>query len=150
MADESSWPVANRRQFLTTTGGLVAATIASGDALAALSPVDSSAPPAPGSLPVQTATTRPRRKLLIGVFDPVFDQLTLDQMIDKISEYGLEAVEIGTGGYPGAKHCPVDELLADPAKARAWKKKFEDRNIHVATLSCHGNPVHPDPARAAQ
>ncbi|HEV2729725.1 MAG TPA: sugar phosphate isomerase/epimerase, partial [Terriglobales bacterium] len=47
-------------------------------------------------------------------------------------------------GYPGSKHCPVEELLADPAKLRAWNKKFEDRNIRVMTLSCHGNPVHPD------
>ncbi|MDP9161308.1 MAG: sugar phosphate isomerase/epimerase [Acidobacteriota bacterium] len=80
----------------------------------------------------------------IGVFDPVFDHLSLDEMIEKISRLGIEAVEIGTGGYPGTKHCPVQELLDDPAKLRAWKKKFEDRNIQVATLSCHGNPVHPD------
>jgi len=86
----------------------------------------------------------------IGVFDPVFEKLTLDQMLDKINAFGLEAVEIGTGGFPGAHHCPVDELLADAAKARAWKKKFEDRNIHVATLSCHGNPVHPDANIAAR
>jgi sugar phosphate isomerase/epimerase len=84
------------------------------------------------------------RKIPIGVFDPVFDNLSLDQMIDKISSFGIEAVEIGTGGYPGTRHCPVQELLDDPAKLRAWKKKFEDRNIQVATLSCHGNPVHPD------
>jgi sugar phosphate isomerase/epimerase len=57
----------------------------------------------------------------------------------------VEAVEIGTGGYPNSTHCPVKELLDDPAKAAAWKKKFEDRNIQVATLSCHGNPVSPDP-----
>jgi sugar phosphate isomerase/epimerase len=59
-------------------------------------------------------------------------------------------MEIGTGGYPGAHHCPVDELLADPAKLKAWQKKFSDKNIRVATLSCHGNPVHPDPKHAAQ
>jgi sugar phosphate isomerase/epimerase len=66
-------------------------------------------------------------------------------MLDRVSALGLEAMEIGTGGHPGSPHCPVEELLADPAKLRAWKKKFEDRNIRVATLSCHGNPVHPDP-----
>jgi sugar phosphate isomerase/epimerase len=70
-------------------------------------------------------------------------------MIDKISSMGIEAVEIGTGGYPGTAHCPVQEMLDDPGKLRAWKKKFEDRNIQVATLSCHGNPVHPD-SRIAQ
>lgn len=87
----------------------------------------------------------PARKIPIGVFDPVFPDLSLDQMIDKISGWDIEAVEIGTGGYPGDKHCPVQESLSSPAKVQAWKKKFEDRNILVATLSCHGNPVHPDP-----
>ena len=58
---------------------------------------------------------------------------------------GVEAVEIGTGGYPNSAHCPVKELLEDAGKARAWKKKFEDHNIQVATFSCHGNPVSPDP-----
>jgi sugar phosphate isomerase/epimerase len=84
------------------------------------------------------------RKIPIGVFDPVFADVPLDQMIDKLSAWGVEAVEIGTGGYPGSKHCPVDELLQDRTKLNAWKKKFDDRNIMVATLSCHGNPVHPD------
>ena len=91
-------------------------------------------PPAPGS----------SRKIRIGVFDPVYNDYSLDEMLDKISALGIEAVEIGTAGYPGTKHCPIAELLADPAKAKAWKKKFEDRNILVGTLSCHGNPVHPD------
>ena len=71
-------------------------------------------------------------------------------MLDKVSALGLEAMEIGTGGYPGSHHCPVDELLADSAKAKAWQKKFEDRGIQVATLSCHGNPIHPDLKHAAR
>ncbi len=129
---------ASRRKFLATTGGLLAATVAVPQAASALgaSPAygSSAAPMAEGGV----------RKIPIGVFDPVFDHLSLDEMIEKISRLGIEAVEIGTGGYPGTKHCPVQELLDDPAKLRAWKKKFEDRNIQVATLSCHGNPVHPD------
>ena len=92
----------------------------------------------------------PKRKIPIGVFDAVYDKLSLDAMLDKVSALGLEAMEIGTGGYPGSHHCPLDELVADPAKAKAWKKKFEDRGIRVATLSCHGNPIHPDAAHAAR
>jgi sugar phosphate isomerase/epimerase len=128
----------SRRNFLTTTGGLLAvAMTARRTASALVSPGASGSSASP--LPEGAA-----RKIPIGVFDPVFDNLSLDQMIDKISGFGIEAVEIGTGGYPGTRHCPVQELLDDPAKLRAWKKKFEDRNIQVATLSCHGNPVHPD------
>jgi len=95
-----------------------------------------------------TASASPKRKIPIGVFDPVYDNFTLDEMLDKVSALGLEAMEIGTGGYPGTKHCPVQELLDDPAKAKAWQKKFTDRGIQVATLSCHGNPVHPDEKHA--
>jgi sugar phosphate isomerase/epimerase len=138
LMNEDSFPGSrSRRKFLAATGGLLAAaTLALGQ-----SETDDS-----GSKPIPKDKAR---KIPIGVFDPVFDKLSLDQMIDKISGMGIEAVEIGTGGYPGTVHCPVQEMLDDPAKLRAWKKKFEDRNIQVATLSCHGNPVHPD-ARIAQ
>ena len=90
------------------------------------------------------------KKIPIGVFDAVYDKLSLDQMLDKVTALGLEAMEIGTGGYPGNNHCPLDELVADPSKAKAWKKKFEDRGLRVATLSCHGNPIHPDAKHAAK
>lgn len=136
----------SRRNFLAATGGLLAAaaapTFASSATHSAVTSMQSSGDrnsPA-GSL----------RKIPIGVFDPVFPDLPLDQMLEKVSGYGLEAMEIGTGGYPGDHHCPVTELLADPAKLRAWKKKFDDRNIAVAALSCHGNPVHPDAKIAAR
>jgi sugar phosphate isomerase/epimerase len=138
----------DRRQFLTATGtGLLAATIPGGSHMADLAsnfPMENSMP---RSAQVSTGA---KKKIPIGVFDPVYADLSLEAMIDKISALGLEAVEIGTGGYPGSSHCPVDELLADPAKAKAWVKKFEDRGIRVATLSCHGNPVHPDAKHAAR
>lgn len=150
MSENSNWR-SNRREFLTATGGLVAATLASAEPLSALAD-SSGAGPAAAAQPntSQGSASNSPRKLLIGVFDPVYNNLSLDQMLEKISALQLEAVEIGTGGYPGDSHCPVAELLADPTKARAWKKKFEDRNIRVAAFSCHGNPVHPDAKIAAR
>jgi sugar phosphate isomerase/epimerase len=132
----------SRRRFLATTGSLIAATPAIARAVPA-SPTES-----PDARPVIPTPASTARKIPIGVFDPVYDHLSLDEMLDKITALGLEAVEIGTGGYPGTRHCPVADMLADPSKAAAWKKKFEDRNIRVATFSCHGNPVHPDAAIA--
>jgi sugar phosphate isomerase/epimerase len=152
----------DRRQFLAaTTGGLLAAT--GGTLLAAGVPgssarnsgSDSGSEFSGGSRKSQTAE-RPRgadksmRKIPIGVFDPVYGKMPLDQMLDTVSALGLEAMEIGTGGYPDNLHCPLDELIEDTAKAKAWKKKFEDKGIQVATLSCHGNPVHPDAKHAAK
>lgn len=128
----------SRRNFLTTTG-LLAVAAAAPRAASALAADDT---PGTGERPLAPGAAR---KLPIGVFDPAFPNLSLDEMIDKFAGWGVEAVEIGTGGYPNSTHCPVKDLLEDAGKARAWKKKFEDRNIQVAVLSCHGNPVHPDP-----
>jgi sugar phosphate isomerase/epimerase len=127
----------SRRDFLATTSLLAAAVAApkTASGLTRNPATDADQPAFAGTL----------RKIPIGVFDPAFPNLSTDEMIDKFAGWGVEAVEIGTGGYPNSTHCPVRDLLDDPAKARAWKKKFEDRNIQVATLSCHGNPVSPDP-----
>ena len=38
-----------------------------------------------------------RKSLPIGVFDPPFNDLSLDQMLDKLSSLGIEAVEVGAG-----------------------------------------------------
>lgn len=149
MRDNSNWR-SNRREFLTATGGLVAATLASAEPLSALAAPSGTGSAAEVQPNAQSTGANSPRKLLIGVFDPVYNQLSLEQMLEKMSSLQLEAAEIGTGGYPGASHCPVQELLADPAKARAWKKKFEERNIRVGALSCHGNPVHPDGKIAAR
>ena len=135
MADKFDPLSSTRRGFLATTGSVIAGAVAAPRALSAAVPQsDGASPAAPGA----------RRKIPIGVFDPAFPDLTLDQLVEKYASLGVEAAEIGTGGYPNNKHCPIDDLLADPVKLRAWQKKFTDRNILIATLSCHGNPVNPD------
>jgi sugar phosphate isomerase/epimerase len=124
-----------RRNFLATTGGVIAGAVAAPSALsAALPQAEGTATHAPGA----------RRKIPIGIFDPAFPDLTLDQMVEKYQSLGAEAAEIGTGGYPNNKHCPLDDLLADSGKLRAWQKKYADHNIQISVLSCHGNPLHPD------
>ncbi len=133
----------DRRQFLAATGGLLAASLPVAGNIPRV--VESSAPSPVPSAPKPSGNLR---KIPIGVFDPVYDHLSLDAMLDKVTALGFEAMEIGTGGYPNNRHCPLDELIADRSKAKAWVKKFEDRGIRVATLSCHGNPVHPDPKHA--
>jgi len=136
--DEQTGFSVNRRQFLGTAGGAMAAAVTTASLTA-----EGAAQPLSGAGRAAD-TPKARKKIPIGVFDPVYEKLSLDEMLDKVSALGLEAMEIGTGGYPGTNHCPVADLLADSGKAKAWKKKFEDRNIRVATFSCHGNPVHPD------
>jgi len=136
--------IPSRRQFLTATGGVLAAAAASRISSAEAAEFPSTSIQTNAGQNSSSSSTAPWRKILIGVFDPAFPDLSLDQMLDKVADYGLEAMEIGTGGYPDNHHCPLNDLLADPAKLKVWKKKFDDRNIVIGALSCHGNPVHPD------
>jgi len=135
MADPSATLPPTRRDFLATTGGVIAGAVTAPHALSAATPQAEAS---------GNSSPHPRRKILIGVFDPAFPDLTLDQLVEKYQAMGVEAAEIGTGGYPDDKHCPLDELLSDSSKLKAWQKKFADHNIQIAVLSCHGNPVHPD------
>jgi sugar phosphate isomerase/epimerase len=122
----------NRRQFLGSTAAALVA------------------PPLSVSAHAQTSAAVPPKKLPIGVFDPPFNKLSLDEMLDRFQSMGIEAVEVGAAGKNGSAHCPRPELVADPAKAKAWKKKFDDRGIPVMTLSCHNNALYPDEAKAKE
>lgn len=84
----------------------------------------------------------------LGVFTALFGGLTLDQVIEKVTAAGLDAIEIGTGAYPGSAHIDVEGLLGSKSKARAYRQKIADAGLTISALSCHGNPVHPDKAFA--
>ncbi|MDD2628564.1 MAG: sugar phosphate isomerase/epimerase [Limnochordia bacterium] len=79
----------------------------------------------------------------LGVFNALFSQKNLVETLDYIKSLGLDAIEVGTGNYPGNAQCPVDELLADSGKLKKWKQLFDERGIQISALSCHGNPLHP-------
>ncbi len=80
----------------------------------------------------------------LGVFTAGMSDGSLGAVCDIAVKNGLKAVEIGVGNYPGSAHCPVDELLADSAKAEDWKKIITGKGLKISALSCHGNPLHPD------
>jgi sugar phosphate isomerase/epimerase len=69
----------------------------------------------------------------LGVFTVVFGELPLAQALDRVVALGLDAVEIGTGNYPGDAHL-ADDLSSQVAS----------RGLEISALSCHGNPLHPD------
>ena len=78
----------------------------------------------------------------------LFGDLTLDQTLAKLKPLGVEAVEIGAGGFPGKNQCDPEVLLADEAKLQEFIDTFKKYDIELAALACHGNPVHPDKAIA--
>jgi len=86
----------------------------------------------------------------VGVFTVLYQHLPFEEMLDKVAAMGIEAVELGTGNYPGSAHCDPDALLDQPENIKALKKAVADRGLVISALSCHGNPLHPDKTFAKQ
>mgnify|MGYP003586350769 FL=1 len=84
----------------------------------------------------------------IGVFSVIFQDLSFEQALDRILSYGATAVEVGTGGYPGSHHCPLDDLLASDGKRKDYLKAVESRGMILSAFSCHSNPISPNPVEA--
>jgi sugar phosphate isomerase/epimerase len=83
----------------------------------------------------------------LGLFTPVFGKLDVKQMVAKVRTLEkIQAIELGTGGWPGHDHLDVDALLASPASAREYRQMIADAGLTISALSCHNNPLHPDRA----
>jgi sugar phosphate isomerase/epimerase len=79
------------------------------------------------------------------VLTALYQTLPFEGALDKAAAAGVTAVEIGSGGYPGSQHCPVDELLESQAKRDEYLEAIASRGLILSALSCHNNPLHPDP-----
>jgi len=85
----------------------------------------------------------------LGLFTPVFGAQSQREMIDRVRALGkIQAVELGTGGWPGSDHLDVDRLLNDQSAADDLRRRLDAAGLIISALSCHGNPLHPDAAIA--
>lgn len=80
----------------------------------------------------------------VGVFTVLLAERSLEDALDYVKDRGCEAVEIGTGGYPGNAHCNLEKLLADSGSIDQFRRAVEERKLELSALSCHGNPLHPN------
>jgi sugar phosphate isomerase/epimerase len=85
----------------------------------------------------------------LGLFTPVFARLGLEEMLAKVRSLGkVTAIELGTGAWPGSDHVDVDAYLNDKHRAADFRRMIGDAGLTISALSCHGNPLHPDPAKS--
>ena len=81
----------------------------------------------------------------LGLFTPVYGKLDTSAMLAQVKALGrVQALELGTGGWPGQDHLDLDRLLADQHAADDYRKRVADAGLTISALSCHGNPLHPD------
>ena len=80
----------------------------------------------------------------VGVFTALLSQFPLDKVLEKLKSLNIDTVELGTGNYPGDPHCKLS-MLDNENELKEFKKKMDDNGFSISALSCHGNPLHPDP-----
>jgi len=86
----------------------------------------------------------------LGVLTVPLYSMSFEEAVKYLHGIGVEALEVGAGGYPGKGHFDPDVLLNDPAKIEEIKAILKKYNMALPALSCHGNPVHPNKAEAAR
>ncbi len=80
----------------------------------------------------------------LSVFSVVLGSMPLREACQFLAEQGVDAVEIGCGGYPGTSHCDPKALLGNAEAKKDFFAAVRDSGLEIAALSVHGNPVHPD------
>jgi len=80
----------------------------------------------------------------VGIFSAILSDLPLREALDVVTDLECDTVELGTGAYPGDAHCKPAELLASKKKLQEFLAIVEDSKLEISSLSCHGNPLHPD------
>lgn len=79
----------------------------------------------------------------LGVLTVPLYGMPLAEALSYLAGLGVQAVEIGTGGYPGKGHCDPSSLLADEKALEAFCRTIQESGLEISALSCHGNPLHP-------
>jgi len=85
----------------------------------------------------------------VGVFSVILGSLKLEQTLDYLAGLGVQAIELGAGGYAGTNHCPVDGLLSSERKSKDFLKMIQSRGLQISALTCAGNNLHPKRKLAA-
>jgi len=84
----------------------------------------------------------------LGVMASGIAALGWDRALDFCQQLGLQAIEIPCGIWSRTQLLPLAQLLDDPAGVRQIKEDLSRHGLEISALSCHGNPVHPDPDEA--
>jgi sugar phosphate isomerase/epimerase len=84
----------------------------------------------------------------LGLLTVMFSDKPLKDVLDIARPLDLQAVELGTGNFPGDSHAPLQALLASKPKRDELLAMVKGEGLIISALSCHGNCLHPDSAIA--
>src|SRR6516162_237189 len=81
----------------------------------------------------------------LGVMSNGIAPLGWDKALAYCKQLGLQAIELPCGAFARSKLLDADAVVADPVLQQKIKDDVARHGLVISALSCHGNPVHPDP-----
>lgn len=82
----------------------------------------------------------------LSICTDVFGKIPFTEMLDKVKAYGIDAIELTTGGWSGCFFVPsAKELINNPNKLNAFKAEIDKRGLTISALNCSGNPLVNNP-----
>ena len=85
----------------------------------------------------------------IGVLTVPLASRSRPDAFEYLADLGVDAVELGCGGHPGAAHLSREALLDDEDARTALRADLDEHGLSVSALATHNNPLHPDEQRAS-
>jgi DNA-(apurinic or apyrimidinic site) lyase len=84
----------------------------------------------------------------VGVLTVTLGDESLPDALGYLSGLGVDAVELGCGGFPGDAHLPRGEYLDDEGAQSDLLDLVAEHDLRISALATHNNPLHPDEDRA--
>ena len=84
----------------------------------------------------------------LGVMSGGIAALGWEKALTYCRELGLDAIELSCGAYGKTHLIDAEALLKDATARQKLKDDLKRHGLVISALSCHGNPVHPDPETA--
>ncbi|WP_336343974.1 sugar phosphate isomerase/epimerase family protein [Halalkalicoccus ordinarius] len=88
----------------------------------------------------------------IGVLTVPLGDRSIEEAFSYLDGIGVDAVELGAGGYPGrdTDHFDREAYLDDEDRQRELYDLLEEYDLRISALASHNNPIHPDDERASE
>ncbi|QIO24483.1 sugar phosphate isomerase/epimerase [Haloarcula sp. JP-L23] len=86
----------------------------------------------------------------VGVLTVPLASEPLTDSLSYLDGIGVDAVELGCGGYPGDDHLSREAYLGDEDAQADLHHLLDEYGMDVSALATHNNPLHPDEERAAE
>ncbi len=81
----------------------------------------------------------------LGAYTACLHDRSLAEVLGLLPGLGLSAIEVNSGGFIPAPHCPVDALLASSTARRDYLDQIAAAGLTLTALNCNGNPLNPLP-----